>query len=225
MKPVAVVTGATGGMGAEIVTDLALTHDVIAVSRNAAALAALQTRTGCCGWLGDLTDHAFLAERVAELGRLDVLVHAAAVSTHVAIDDATVHEWRRELESNVIAPAELTRLAMPLLRASRGTVIFIGSGASTKPVHGSIIYPATKHALKALADGLRLDESSNGVRVSTVSPGQTDTPMLRSIWGGDYTTERFIRPASVARAVRFVVDASPDVHLTDVAVRPRTELA
>lgn len=225
MRPVAVVTGATGGMGRAIVADLARTHDVIAVSRTPDALAELTSSPHCRGWLGDLTDHEFLARSTAGLERLDVLVHAAAVGRHVALDAASPDEWRRQLEANVIAPAELTRLCLPLLRASRGTVIFIGSGASTRPVRGSIVYPATKHALKALADGLRLDESAQGVRVSTVAPGQTDTPMLRSGWSGPYDPERFIRPESVARTVRFVVDAGPDVHLTDVAVRPRVELA
>ncbi len=129
-RPTAVVTGATGGMGTWIVADLIRTHDVIAVARRAPALAELRARTGCAGWCGDLTDHDFLARQVAELDRLDVLVHAAAVSRHITIDQATADEWRRELESNVIAPAELTRLTLPLLRASHGTVIFIGSGAS-----------------------------------------------------------------------------------------------
>ena len=86
-----------------------------------------------------------------------------------------------------------------------------------------MIYPATKHALKGFADSLRLDESANGVRICTVAPGPTDTPMLESMVA-DYQPERYIRPASVARAVRFVVDASDDVQLTDVAVRPRVEL-
>jgi NADP-dependent 3-hydroxy acid dehydrogenase YdfG len=221
------VTGAVGGMGAAIVVDLARDRDVIATARNADRLAALTAATGATGWLGDLTDHAWLAAQVATLDHLDELVHVAAVGDHIPPAVATADDFRAQLEVNLIAAAELTRLCLPLLRASRGTVIFIGSGASTRPVPGSAVYPATKHALKAYADVLRLDEARHGVRVSTVAPGPTATGMYersRVDAGRPYEPERLIDPTSVARAVRFVLDASDDVHLTDVAVRPRQEL-
>ncbi len=221
------VTGAVGGMGAAIVADLARDREVIATARSADRLAELTSATGATGWLGDLTDHAWLAARVATLDRLDELVHVAAVGTHVAPAVATADDFRAQLEVNLIAPAELTRLCLPLLRAARGTVVFIGSGASTRPVPGSAVYPATKHALKAYADVLRLDESRNGLRVSTVAPGPTATAMYEKSQregGRLYEPERLIDPASVARTVRFVLDATDDVHLTDVAVRPRQEL-
>lgn len=221
------VTGAVGGMGAAIVADLARDREVIATARDAARLADLTAATGAHGWIGDLTDHAWLASQVATLDRLDELVHVAAIGTHVAPEVATADDFRAQLEVNLIAPAELTRLCLPMLRAARGTVIFIGSGASTKPVPRSAVYPATKHALKAYADVLRLDESRHGVRVSTVAPGPTATAMYEKGQveaGRPYEPERLIDPASVARAVRFVLDASDDVHLTDVAVRPRQEL-
>jgi NADP-dependent 3-hydroxy acid dehydrogenase YdfG len=105
-------------------------------------------------------------------------------------------------------------------------VIFIGSGAGTRPVPGSAIYTASKHALRAVADVLRIDEEPHRVRVATVAPGQTDTAMLRSMIPSDsYEPDRYITPASVAGAVRFVVDAPDDVQITDIAVRPRQEIA
>jgi NADP-dependent 3-hydroxy acid dehydrogenase YdfG len=220
------VTGALGGMGAAMVADLVRDREVIATARNAERLAELSAATGAIGWAGDLTDHAWLAERVATLDHLDELIHVAAVGNHVAPAVATADDFRAQLEINLIAPAELTRLCLPLLRASRGTVIFIGSGASTRPVPGSAVYPATKHALKAYADVLRLDEARNGVRVSTVAPGPTATAMYERSQveaGLPYEPDRLIDPVSVARTVRFVLDATDDVHITDVAVRPRQE--
>jgi NADP-dependent 3-hydroxy acid dehydrogenase YdfG len=221
------VTGAVGGMGAAIVADLVRDREVIATARNADRLSELTAATGATGWIGDVTDHEWLAAQVATLDRLDEVVHVAAIGTHVAPEVATAADFRAQLEVNLIAPAELTRLCLPLLRESRGTVIFIGSGASTRPVPGSAVYPATKHALKAYADVLRLDESRNGVRVATVAPGPTATAMYEKSQaeaGRPYEPERLIDPTSVARAVRFVLDATDDVHLTDVAVRPREEL-
>ena len=225
-RPVALVTGATGGMGSEIVRDLARTHHVIAVARNAAALDALAAETGAEGWLADLTDTAELEARIAGLARLDVLANVAAISSGLSVERATQLDWDAHFQTNVTAPALITRAALPALRAAEGTVVFIGSGASTRPVPGSVVYSASKHALKAVADVLRIDEEPHRVRVVTVSPGQTDTPLLRAGKSdAEYTPERYIRPASVAAAVRFVVDAPADVHITDVPVRPRQEIA
>lgn len=227
-RPVAVVTGATSGMGREIALDLASDHRVIAVGRSTAALAELDLLPNITSHFADITDAAAREALIAGLDRVDVLVHSAALGGAVALEDASPGVWLEYLGLDVIAPAELTRLALPSLRESQGTVIFIGSGASTRAVPESAVYTASKHALRGLADVLRVDEARNGIRVSTVAPGPTDTPMLRTsraATGADYRPEDYIRPASVARAVRFVVDASPDVHITDVAVRPRQELS
>lgn len=227
-RPVAIVTGASGGMGGEIVRDLASTHDVVAVGRNAAALERLAEQSGCRPLVADVTVPGEAARIAASVDRLDVLVHAAAVSKTLGVAAATEDEWMTQLSTNVVAPALLTSATLPLLRAVEGTVVFIGSGASTRPVPGSAVYTASKHALKAVADVLRIDEAEHRLRVVTISPGQTDTPMLRASFaraGAAYEPERYIRPASVAGVVRFVVDAPRDVQLTDVAVRPRVEIS
>lgn len=225
-RPVALVTGATGGMGRHIVADLTRTHRVFAVGRNAAKLAELAAETGAETRELDITDEAALECVIAELDRLDVLVNAAAISRAYSVGDAPSAAWHEQFAVNVTAQAVLTRLALPLLRAAQGTVVFLGSGASTRPAPGSAIYTATKHALKAVADVLRIDEEPHFVRVVTVAPGQTDTEMLRGLVGdGAYQRDRYIRPASVAAAIRYVVDAPADVQITDLAVRPRQEIS
>jgi NADP-dependent 3-hydroxy acid dehydrogenase YdfG len=99
--------------------------------------------------------------------------------------------------------------------------VFVNSGAGTAARPRNTPYAASKHALRALANGLRVEEESHGVRVSTVYPGPTDTPMF----GGDVDRAALIRPASVARAVVMAITASEDVQLTDIHVRPRRELS
>ena len=215
-------------MGRCIVTDLARTHDVIALGRNEQILAELGELDGVSVRPVDITHRQALARIVEGLPRLDVLLHAAAISLPFSTEEADQELWREHFEVNVFAAAELTRLSLPLLRASQGTVIFIGSGASTNPAPGNVVYAASKHALKAIADSLRMEETNAGVRVSTVAPGQTDTELLRRAnekRGEAYVPELYIRPGTVASAVRFVVDAPPDTQLTDVALRPRIELA
>ena len=226
-RPVALVTGASGGIGGAIVRDLTRTHRVVAVGRDAEALATLATETGAETRTVELTDPTAIDELAAEFDRLDVLVHAAAIADVRSVEEATPDDWERQLSINVISPALLTRATLPLIRSAQGTVVFIGSGSGTRPSAGSAIYTASKFALRAIADVLRLDEEQHRVRVVTVAPGPTDTAMQRTMVadaGGTYSPERYIRPESVAREVRHVIDAPADVQITDVAVRPRVEV-
>lgn len=225
-KPVALVTGATGGIGGEIARHLATDHRVLAVGRNAGALARLSQTPGVEGVSLDLSDLPSMEAYIATLPRLDVIVHSAAISDRFRVDEADAAEWRRQLDINVVVPAEITRFALPQLRASKGQVVFINSGAGLRSYPTHTLYSATKFALKALADGLRGEEREHGVRVATVHPGPTDTPML----AGDlrkadreYESEKYIRPESIAATVRLVVDAGADAQVTDIVVRPRIE--
>lgn len=224
--PVALVTGATGGIGRAIALDLAADHTVLAIGRNAGKLSALAATPGVEAVALDLLDLDTVGVYIEALDRLDVIVHSAAISDRYTIEEADAAEWRRQLEINVVVPAELTRRALPLLRRSDGQVVFINSGAGLRSYPTHTLYSATKFALRAVADGLRGEERPNGVRVSTVHPGPTDTPML----AGDlrkadreYESEKYIRPGSIAAAVRAVVDATDDAQITDIVVRPRLE--
>ena len=226
-RPIALVTGASSGIGRAIVHDLARTHEVIGLGRDEARLAECGADRILAIDLADaaaLADDGPLAALVGALPRLDVLVHSAAVGTPAAFERTTLAEWHRQFDTNVIAPAVLTRLALPALRAAEGTVVFIGSGVSVRPARSMGAYVATKHALKGLADTLRLEVEPDRIRVTTVMPGQVATPMqveLQDGIGGEYRPDDYLEPASIATAVRYVVDAGPDAHIADLAVRPR----
>lgn len=233
-EPIAIVTGATGGMGREIVADLARTHHVYALGRDDTTLAELgaladvtPVNTDLVVDLLDAADDQSCLQTLIDLQRVDVVVHAAAIATKFSVETATVADWRHAMDINVHVPAELTRRLLPALREARGTAIFINSGAGRGSYGDNIVYAATKHALYALADGLRKAESTAGVRVSTVAPGPTDTPMLEGLYAQDdkeYRAEHFIEPVEVARAIRMIVDAGESTQITDVAVRPRIEV-
>ncbi|WP_406318105.1 SDR family oxidoreductase [Streptosporangium sp. NBC_01639] len=219
-RPTALVTGASRGVGAAIAHALAPTHDLLLGGRDTEALAKV-----CAGlpdarpWPVELT--AVTEADVAGIDRLDVLVHSAGVVTLGRIAETPAEVWRRTMEVNVVAVAELTRLLLPALRAAHGQVALVNSGAGQRanPAWGS--YAASKFALRAFADALRLEEPD--LRVTTVYPGRVDTDMQRSVReqeSGTYEPERYLAPESVARAVVAAVTASPDAHVTDITVRP-----
>lgn len=220
MLKTAVVTGATGGMGVEIIKDLARDHRVYALGRRAGELPEAENIVPVEIDLLSLLDGAALPTELSDLERVDVLVHAAARADKRSVDSASPKDWRAQMDLNVHVPAELTRLLLPALRAAEGLAVFINSGAGIHSYGDNVIYAATKHALYALADGLRLGEL--GIRVSTVAPGPTDTPMLQGLQ--DYNPEHVIAPVEVAKAIRATVDAGPTTQLTEIRVRPRIEL-
>jgi NADP-dependent 3-hydroxy acid dehydrogenase YdfG len=127
------------------------------------------------------------------------------------------------MDVNVIAVAELTRVLLPALRAVRGRVVLINSGAGKRvsPNWGS--YGASKFALRGYAEALRVEEEPNGVRVTTIYPGRTATDMQRDVRaaeGGDYDPDAYLRPETVADAVLFALRTPPDGQLTELTLRP-----
>jgi len=219
-RPVAIVTGAARGIGLEIARELVRDHRVIGIARrDAPELEAL----GAELWRTDLTDYAAVGALLAGEPSIDLLVHNAAIAPRYSVAEATPEQWREVLEIDTVAPAVITSLALPALRAAAGTVVFIGSGASRNPVAGSAVYAAAKHALLGIANTLRVEEHPNGIRVTTVAPGPTDTPMARKGDGAGYDPSTRIDPRSVARAVRLAADATDDAHIPDIIVRPRAE--
>lgn len=215
--PHALVTGATSGIG-RAVTDLLVERGwtVSAVGRDHERLASVAKSPGVTPITCDLV-HDDMNTIVPE--RVDAVVHAAGVLPTASIEEVTDEEWEHVFAVNVTAAMRLTRATLPALRASRGTIVFLNSGAGIFDRPKNTVYAATKHALHGLANGLRADVEHDGVRVTSVYPGPTDTPMLSN---DDRTP--LVRPETVARAVVEAIQASPDTQLTDISVRPRVEL-
>ncbi|MFT4051374.1 MAG: SDR family oxidoreductase [Microbacterium sp.] len=154
---------------------------------------------------------------------IDTIVHAAGIVELGAVGDLPVDAWTSQLAVNLVAPAELTRLLLPRVRAARGQVLFVNSGAGLNAHPGWAAYAASKHGLKALADALRGEEAPHGVRVTTVYPGRTATPMQERVHaqeGANYDPREWIDPASVATAILTALDLPRDAVISDLTVRP-----
>ena len=174
-------------------------------------------------WPVELTDTAALADAVAGIDRMDVLVHSAGVADIGALADTSVAVWRSTFDLNVIAVAELTRLLLPALRAASGRVVLVNSGQGQRASAHWGVYAASKFALRAYADVLRAEEAGHGLRVTSVFPGRTNTDMQREVRaaeGGEYEPDLYLRARSVANAIRFVVQAPADAQVPELVVRP-----
>ena len=220
--PVALITGASRGIGRAIADDLASTHHLLLGGRDLAALEALASSYPSAEPFAVDVREVSGAD-VADIERLDVLVHSAGVLQMGAIADLEDETWRTSFEINVFAVARLTRLLLPALRAARGQVIAINSGSGYSSGAGSAVYSGTKFALRALTDALREEERANGVRVSSIHPGRVATDMqaeLHEFEGKDYSPTAWIQPGQVAKAVRLAVDASRDATIESLNIRP-----
>lgn len=220
------ITGATRGIGRAVVDLLADDDDLILLARDTDALEGLAARLPSARTVRvDLARPAGVEAALEAAGppdRLDGIVHAAGINNNGRLSDVSVEEWTEQLVVNVVAVAELNRLLLPALRIAQGTVVFINSGAGRVVARaGGTAYAASKHALVALADGLRLEEPD--IRVTTVFPGRVATEMqeaLRAFEGGEYRPEDYVQPATLAQVVAGALRLPADASMHDVAVMP-----
>ncbi|KQQ43566.1 SDR family oxidoreductase [Nocardioides sp. Leaf307] len=221
------LTGAGAGIGAELARRLrARGDDLVLVARSEARAEELGVEhPGASVLVADLADAAALERLQGRLpARLDSVVHAAGVVELGAVADLTASAWTEQLAVNLVAPAVLTRLALPALREARGTIVLVNSGAGLFAHPQWSAYAASKHGLKALADALRAEEAQHGVRVTSLFPGRTATAMQEKVHaqeGKDYDASRWIDPVTVAEAVVGVLDLPQDATLTELVLKPR----
>jgi NAD(P)-dependent dehydrogenase (short-subunit alcohol dehydrogenase family) len=178
------VTGAARGIGRSITEHLAQRGwDVIAGVRSEADAASVSAANPgrIAPVILDVTDADHLARLDAQLpARLDGVVNNAGIAVGGPIEAVTSEDWRKQLEVNVIGALAVTRAVLPRLRDTRGRIVFISSvnGQVVMPMLGA--YCASKFALEAAAEALRMELRPWHVPVSVVEPAQTDTDMWRT---------------------------------------------
>lgn len=221
------LTGAGAGIGAALAHALATRGDdlVLLVRSETRAEELRAAFPGSRTVIADLDRPQELAEALAGQvpERLDSLVHVAGFVELGPVGELGADVWRRTMDVNLAAPAELTRICLPALRAARGQVVFVNSGSGLRANPEWSAYAASKHGLRALADSLRAEEAGAGVRVTSVYPGRTATDMQAKVHaqeGKDYDPSEWIAPDSVAKAVLAALDLPRDAEMTDVTVRP-----
>jgi len=221
-RHIALITGASRGIGAAIATELGDSHHLLLGGRDRGALAALASSLPTAApWLLELTDFDGMARAVAGIRQLDVLVHSAGTWEAGLISETRLDTWRQVFDVNLFAIAELTRLLLPALRAAQGHVVLINStaGRRVSPARGA--YAASKFALGAFGEALRAEEAEYGVAVTSIYPGRVATDMQRKVRqaeNGEFVAGEYISPQAVAHAVRAAIEAPPDAELTEIVV-------
>ena len=235
---VAVVTGASSGIGKAIAQALAVEGATVCLigrdlDRLTAATASLPaSKSNIFNYQADLLVdadiHRLVETIAAEHGRIDLLIHSAGIIFMGNIAAAKIEDFDRQYQLNVRAPYLLTQKALPLIKACRGQIVFINSSVCLNAKPGIAQYTATKQALKAIADCLRAEVNADGIRVISFYLGRTNTPMQAAIYqqeGQTYQPDLAIQPEDVAETVLQTLAISHTAEITDVNIRPMKNLS
>jgi NADP-dependent 3-hydroxy acid dehydrogenase YdfG len=230
---VVVVTGASQGIGRAIALGLAKKKAVLfLVARNSSALQevadiARASSPRVVMQVADLAVDGAGTEIAKSLGRefggLDGLVHCAGAYSMGALETASVDELDRLHRINVRMPYQLTQSLLSLLRKKKGQIAFVNSsqGIQTRACVGQ--FAATQHALKAIADSLRDEVNSDGIRVLSVYCGRTATPRMEAIYkleGREYKPELLLQAEDVAEALITALMMPLTAEVTNLTIRP-----
>ena len=220
-RPIALITGASRGIGRAIARRLAPAHDLILVARDAARLADVGTECRALGaavqcLAADVQHAVATAELLAGL-HVDVLVNNAGVAVMKPFLEMTAEEWHRQVDVNVNALYHVTRAVLPgMVARGRGHVCIIGSTAGRNTFVGGTCYAGTKHFVMGFAESLMLEVRDAGVGVSVITPGSVDTDLFPAGTNRSWMLE----PENVADAVAFAVEAPPHMLVHRLEVRP-----
>ena len=225
------VTGASSGIGRAT---------ALAFARSGATVIATARRddelTQLCGEVdeglieavpGDLTDPQFLAELATAAGQVDILVNCAGMLGHGPFLDTDSGEWPRVWELNVHALMCVSQVVGRGMRKRRsGHIINVTSILAGKAYRYTLPYTATKHAVRGICRGLRVELAEFGIKVTEVAPGLTDTPILQSFEDPKSAADYDARPyqplaaEEVADAIVSVARSQPNSCPERIEVNP-----
>jgi NADP-dependent 3-hydroxy acid dehydrogenase YdfG len=224
---VGLVAGASGDIGRAIAFDLLdAGAEVFMLGRTMARLVQPPPpenyREKCHFVAADLTDNDAIARVSAEIAsrsRLDVLVLSSG--TYERSHEPAI--FASQIAANLLGPYTLLEELLPLLIEAKGQVVFVNSSQALRATAGLGQYAATKHGMKAIADSLRDEVNTHGVRVMSLFLGRTASERQRAIFaaeGRPYPPEQLIQPADIASLVVFLLTLPRTSEVTDIMLRP-----
>lgn len=237
-RPLAVVTGASSGIGEATARALAGSgYQVICAARRTDRIEALAAETDGVAVACDVTSEASVTELAETVGgSLDVLVNNAGGAFGMTpVGEADSDQWRRMYDVNVIGLMQVTRELLPALVASgAGVIVNVGSIAGRIAYEGGAGYTAAKHGTKVITETLRLELYDQPVRVCEVAPGMVHTEEFSlTRFGGDQDKADAVYAGvaeplvaeDVAEAIRWVATRPPHVNIDELVIKPRAQAA
>jgi NADP-dependent 3-hydroxy acid dehydrogenase YdfG len=218
-RPLAVVTGASRGIGRAIALRLAPTHDIVALARSKSALEEVVGDVRRSGGSGrsvvvDLRDSKAIAAALEGV-HADVVVNNAGLGPIKPLTELTPDQWQAMVDVNFNALYHVTRALLPgMIERKHGHVIVIGSISGRSAFIGGTCYAATKHAAAAFVECLNLEVRQHGVKVSIVNPGSVATEFSEK-----NDPSWMLSPEEVAESVAHVIDTPPDVLVHSLEIR------
>lgn len=227
LRGVAMISGAGSGIGREVATALARRgHALALVGRRTAALEALLAETGARGLALplDVRDaeavEAAVRRAEAELGPVEVVLPAAGVARVAPFLEQTAAEFGESIATNLLGAANLFRSSLPgLVGRGRGHLLPILSVASRQGFPSWSAYCASKWGLAGLVAALREELRGSGVRLTSIVPGATDSPIWDEL-PGHWDRSRMIPLAEISRAVVWALEAGAGVEVEEIRLQP-----
>jgi short-subunit dehydrogenase len=230
---IAVVTGASSGIGKAIALQLAAYGaNLCLVGRKLESLQEVAQKAetfgaNCFCYETDLTIdkeiYRFREKIEHDFGWVNLLIHSAGVISIGNLETTSIEDFDRQYRINVRAPYLLTQTFLPMLKTLRGQIVFINSSVGLIARGGVGQYAATKHALRAIADSLRAEVNTDEIRVLSVYPGRTASPMQASLFaieGKPYDPNFLMQPEDVASVVVNSLSLPRTAEVTDIEIRP-----
>lgn len=232
MNPrVAVVTGASSGIGAASARALAGDgFQVVCAARRKDRLEALAAEIGGTAVVCDVTDDASVAELAASVDRVDVLVNnagGAIGADPVAVADPA--DWQRMYDLNVLGVLRVTKALLPAIRAAQGLILTVGSTAGRIAYPGGAGYTAAKHGTQVMIETLRLELLGEPIRVTEIAPGMVHTEEFSlKRYDGDQgkadaiyaDVDSPLLAEDVAETIRWVASLPRHVNIDELVLRP-----
>ena len=234
---IVVITGASSGLGEATARYLsALGATVVLGARRLERIDALAAELRAAGGNAlalatDVTDCAqvqrLVDTAINTFGRIDVMINNAGLMPHSPLDRLKIADWDRMIDVNIKGVLYGIAAALPAMqRQKSGHIINVSSVAGHKVRPGSAVYAATKHAVRALSEGLRQEVKPYNIRTTIISPGAIDTELPNSVTEADVAAnvrkiyEIAISPESFARAVAYAIEQPEDIDINEILFRP-----
>jgi NADP-dependent 3-hydroxy acid dehydrogenase YdfG len=237
-KQVILITGASSGIGAATAHLLAEQGArVFLGARRVERLEKICNELHAQGYEADyckldVTDeksmHHFVDSARKVYGNIDVLINNAGVMLLSKVSDIKTKEWQQMINVNLMGVLNGTAAVLPYMKEQKhGMIININSTAGYRVSPGAAVYSATKYAVRAFSEGLRKEESNNGIRVCMVAPGPTRTELLSHVSDNeirenltDYVDRRGLNPMDVAKAVVFLINQPLNASVDELIISP-----